>query len=182
MHRPKYRFEARGTKSRTVLGLAPGSRRTGYGVVRIRPEGFERVASGVFRLEERRPFAERLPQLRNELVEVIRSHRPDEAVLETCFVARSARSALVLGHVRGVLLLLCLEAGMEVFEYSPAEMKRSVTGAGGASKQQVAAMVPRLLLNARSVSGQDESDALGIAYCHISRPIHARARPMQRFP
>jgi crossover junction endodeoxyribonuclease RuvC len=162
-----------------VLGLDPGSRRTGFGIVRTGPDGPERLASGVITLDSTRPFAERLPDLRDRIRELIRAHKPREAVLETCFVARGIRAALVLGHVRGVLLLLCLDAGLDVYEYAPAEIKRSVTGRGTASKEQVQEMLRRLLLHPPERPSQDESDALAIAYCHLIRPPVARADPLQ---
>lgn len=144
--------------------------------------GIERISSGVLHLDVDRPFAERLPELREGMVRLFQDHHPDEAALETCFVARSVRSALVLGHVRGVLLLLCLEAGLDVFEYSPAEIKRSVTGNGGASKTQVARMLDRLMLPPPGRSTEDETDALAAAYCHLTRPAIARSRPLRGTP
>lgn len=169
------------TIGKTILGLDPGSRHTGFGLLRMEPgaEGVTRLASGALRLDEDRPFAERLPDLRDGIVRLIRDHRPDEAAIETCFVARSVRSALVLGHVRGVLLLLCLDAGLEVYEYSPAEIKRSITGSGNASKAQVSRMLPRLMLRPPEQPSEDESDALAAAYCHLTRPAIARARPLR---
>ena len=166
-------------KQRIVLGLDPGSRRTGFGIVRPRTEGLERVASGVIRLDEKRPFAARLPKLRDGVVDVITSFHPTEAVLETCFVGRSARAALVLGHVRGVLLMLCLDAGLEVFEYAPAEIKRAATGQGNAPKEQVQEMLRRLILRIPERLVEDESDALATAYCHLSRPPVALPRPIK---
>ena len=158
-------------RARTVLGLDPGSRRTGFGILRAHsgPDGILRVASGAIRLDVDRPFAERLPQLRGEIADLIKNHHPDEAALETCYVARGVRAALVLGHVRGVLLLLCLEAGLSVYEYAPAEIKRAVTGNGGATKAQVERMLARLVLGHPDTPSEDESDALAVAYCHLSR-------------
>lgn len=164
---------------RIVLGLDPGSRRTGFGVVRSTTEGLERMASGVIRLDESKPFAARLPQLRESIMELIETYHPVEAVVETCYVGRSARAALVLGHIRGVLLMLCLEAGMAVFEYSPAEIKRAATGTGNAPKEQVQEMLRRLILHTPERLVEDESDALATAYCHLSRPPVARARPLK---
>ena len=85
---------------------------------------------------------------------------------------------MVLGHVRGVLLLLCLEAGLNVYEYSPAEIKRSVSGNGAASKAQVASMLRRLMPNPPARPTEDETDALAVAYCHLVRPELARSRPL----
>jgi crossover junction endodeoxyribonuclease RuvC len=154
---------------RTVLGLDPGSRRTGFGILRSEPEGLRRITSGTIKLDESRPFAERLPHLHRQVRGIIETHHPDIAVLETCFVSRSARAALVLGHTRGVLLLVCLEAEMEVFEYTPAEVKRAITGSGAASKPQIKTMLPRLLIDPPKKPSDDEADALSIAYCHINR-------------
>lgn len=172
----------KGARRRIVLGLDPGSRRTGYGVLRHGPEGIARVAGGAIRLDESRPFAERLPRLREETLSLIRLHRPDEAALETCFVARSPRSALVLGHVRGVLLLLCLEAGLDVYEYAPAEVKRAACGNGSASKEQVQEMLRLLIPGIGREIGTDESDALAIAYCHLGRAGVSRPAPLRGCP
>lgn len=171
-------------QARVVLGLDPGSRRTGFGLLRLEPGSseIERLASGALHLDEQRPFAERLPELRDGVNRLISAYRPTEAVLETCFVARGVRAALVLGHVRGVLLLVCLEAGLDVYEYSPAEIKRSVTSSGNGSKTQVARMLPRLMLRPAESMTEDEADALAAAYCHISRPAVARARPLRGMP
>jgi len=166
---------------RLVLGLDPGSRRTGYGLLGLGggSGNIVRTASGILRLDEGRAFAERLPELRDQLARILREHRPQEAALETCYVARGIRAALVLGHVRGVLLLLCLEAGLDVYEYSPSEITRSVTGSGSAPKAQVARMLHRLMLNPPKRPSEDEADALAAAYCHLCRPAVARARPLQ---
>jgi crossover junction endodeoxyribonuclease RuvC len=168
-------------RPRIVLGLDPGSRRTGFGILRgpSGPEGILRVASGAVRLDTDRSFAERLPQLRAELVELIQTYRPDEAALETCYVARGVRAALVLGHVRGVLLMLCLEAGLTVYEYAPSEIKRAVTGNGAATKTQVERMLARLVLGHPAKPSEDESDALAVAYCHLSRSATGIGRGMR---
>ncbi|MDM7915167.1 MAG: crossover junction endodeoxyribonuclease RuvC [Candidatus Eisenbacteria bacterium] len=165
---------------RIVVGLDPGSRRTGFAVVRSDRMGGGpcRCASGVIRLDPSLPFVERLPALRDSLQEVLDTYHPREAALETCFLSKGVQAALVLGHVRGVLLLVCLEAGLEVFEYSPSEIKRAVTGTGSAPKEQVARMLPRLLASPPESPSADESDALAAAYCHLTRPAIARARPL----
>jgi crossover junction endodeoxyribonuclease RuvC len=163
---------------RMVLGLDPGSRRTGYAILRPTTAGYVREASGVWRLDGDRPFPERLPDLRNRVLELIASYRPTEAALETCYVARGVRAALVLGHIRGVLLLLCLQEGLSVYEYSPAEIKRAVTGAGAASKTQVATMLRHLLPDPPPKASEDESDALAVAFCHLNRPAISRPRAL----
>jgi crossover junction endodeoxyribonuclease RuvC len=168
------------SRSRIILGLDPGSRRTGYGILCDGDAGVgaRRLCSGTIRLDETRPFAERLPELRQGILPLLRRYQPTCASLETCFVNKSARSALVLGHVRGVLLLLCLEEGLEVFEYSPAEIKRCVTGSGAASKAQVGAMLRRIVAGTPETRSEDEIDAMAAAFCHWSRPAWSRARPL----
>lgn len=168
------------TSRRIILGLDPGSRRTGYAILCDEDggSGARRVCSGTIRLDETRPFAERLPDLRASLVGLLQQYRPTAASLETCFVNKSARSALVLGHVRGVLLLLCIESGLEVYEYAPAEIKRSVTGSGAASKAQVGAMLRRLIPGTPPGGAEDEIDAIAAAFCHWSRPAWTRSRPL----
>jgi crossover junction endodeoxyribonuclease RuvC len=163
---------------RLVLGLDPGSRRTGYAILRSTQAGYFRETSGVWRLDADRPFPERLPDLRDRVLDLIGSYRPTEAALETCYVARSVRAALVLGHVRGVLLLLCLQEGLSVYEYSPGEIKRAVTGGGAAPKAQVGSMLRHLLLAPPARPPEDESDALAVAFCHMNRPALTRPRAL----
>lgn len=157
--------------AKLVFGLDPGSRHTGYGILRAAagPDGITRIESGTVRLDGSRPFAERLPELQAAILDIIHRIRPDEAVLETCFLSRGVHAALVLGHVRGALLLICLGAGVPVFEYSPSEVKRAVTGTGAASKPQVQRMLRHLVGSLPAEIGDDEADAMAVAYCHFSR-------------
>lgn len=178
MEAPPIAATGRESMGRLVLGLDPGSRRTGYALLRSTSAGYVREASGVWCLDADRPFPERLPSLGDRVLDLIRSRRPTEAALETCYVARSARAALVLGHVRGVLMLLCLQEGLSVYEYSPAEIKRAVTGGGGAPKAQVGSMLGRLLLAPPARPTEDESDALAVAFCHLNRPALTRPRAL----
>jgi crossover junction endodeoxyribonuclease RuvC len=157
------------------LGIDPGSRATGYGVVDTDGQRSRVVHFGVIRVSGDLSLAARLDLLFAGISEVISDYQPDEAAIEQVFTAKNARSALVLGQARGVLLLA---AGRhcEVHEYAARAVKKAVAGYGQADKDQVGHMV-KMLLGLEKVPPQDAADALAIALCHAhSRPMHARAR------
>jgi crossover junction endodeoxyribonuclease RuvC len=157
-----------------VLGIDPGSRRCGYGVVARRGGRLLVLASGVFEPGEV-PMAERLARIQDGLAEVIRRARPAEVSVEQVFAGVSPRSALVLGQARGVALAAAARAGLPVFEYAPAQVKLAFTGSGRASKEQMV-RTARLLLGA-TPGRADEADALAIAVCHLARRAARGARP-----
>jgi crossover junction endodeoxyribonuclease RuvC len=161
-----------------ILGVDPGSRATGWGVVQSRASALIGVASGVISVDEERPLAERLDAIHQALAQVIADHRPVEAAVEAVFFARSARSALVLGQARGVALLACAQAGLAVAEYPPARVKAHVSGYGQAEKAQVALSV-RMLLGMTATPKADAADALAIALTH-ARLRALRVRQLAR--
>lgn len=148
-----------------VLGLDPGTSNTGYGIVGRDGDRLVRLAAGVIRLGGG-PLAPRLVHLHTEIDRLIALWTPVACAVEDLFYHRSARSALALGHARGVCLLAAAARGLEIFEYQPAVVKKAVTGNGGADKQQVAAMVGRLLSAAPEASDH-AADALAAAICLI---------------
>ena len=151
-----------------VLGIDCGGEFTGYGVVEQDQDGrLLPVAYGAVRLNPKRPFAERLSQIFHELTQVIERHRPEVAAIEEVFYAVNAKSALKLGQVRGVALLVASECGLEIAEYAPLSIKSAVVGYGKADKLQVQLMVTRLLRLDAPPEPQDASDALAIAICHL---------------
>ncbi len=152
-----------------VLGVDPGSRNTGYGVIRSEPEGFTVLGCGVIRMNSSTPLHVRIGSIWNGLEEVIASTRPEVLAIETSFVGRNARSALILGQVRGAVLALAMKSGLQVREYAPREIKSAVTGNGAASKGQVAAMLAQLLPIGSVSLPADATDALGISYCDLAR-------------
>jgi crossover junction endodeoxyribonuclease RuvC len=156
-----------------ILGLDPGLRHTGWGVVEARGSRLTWVAHGVAHPDPALPFAERLLTLFNALEAVITAHAPQEAAVEETFMANNAGSALKLGHARAVALIAPARAGLAVAEYSAKEVKKSVVGTGSADKSQVAFMVRRLLPAAGEVSA-DAADALAVAI------LHAHARTARR--
>ena len=147
-----------------VLGIDPGSLATGYGLVTVHGSTLRRVAGGTIRARGD-TLADRLAYLQRELSRAIEELAPEVAALEAVFSAKNARSALVLGHARGVALAACGCAGLAPAEYTPQQVKAAVTGYGRAEKPQVMKMVQRLL-GLAAPPPSDEADALAIAICH----------------
>jgi crossover junction endodeoxyribonuclease RuvC len=160
-----------------VLGIDPGSRRCGYGVVTREGTRLRVIESGVL-VPGPLPMPERLGRILAALDEIIHRTRPAEASVEAVFSGASARSALVLGQARGVALAVAARAGLPVHEYSPAEVKLSFTGNGRADKEQML-RTARLLLGA-TPDLSDEADALALAVCHLARRAYALAQPGRR--
>jgi len=149
-----------------VLGVDPGSRATGYGVIEIEGATPRARACGVIRPREE-SLALRLVCIQDELADLIREWRPEVAALESVFAAQNIRSALLLGHARGAALAACGRAGLEVAEYAPTAVKAGVVGYGRASKQQVQQMVISLL-SLQGVPALDATDALAVGLCHAN--------------
>jgi crossover junction endodeoxyribonuclease RuvC len=149
-----------------VLGLDPGTRHFGWGVVRKTGTRISHVAHGVFDVERKGTLGARLVAIESELMAVIEQHSPMQASIESLFFAKDAQAAAKLGHARGVALLVCSRAGLESFEYAPARVKRTVTGRGLAEKAQVAQMI-RIVLGLPQVPRPDAADALAIAVTHL---------------
>ena len=154
-----------------VLGVDCGTRRTGYGVIDSDGGGHKLVAAGVISTNVKDPFEARLHEIARGLREVIRRHSPAAAAVEQVFYAANVRTALKLAHVRGVALLAIAEAGLELGEYSPLEIKTSVVGYGQAGKRQVQVMVQSLLGLDSMIASEDACDALAVAICHATRAV-----------
>jgi crossover junction endodeoxyribonuclease RuvC len=150
-----------------VLGVDPGSHATGYGVIAT-GETVRMVAGGVVRPPASAGLPERLLAIYEALRDVLAMHEPTEMAVESLFNARNARSSLILGHARGVVLLAGARRGVPVAEYTPGEIKKALTGNGNASKEQVRFMVRRCL-GLHSDPPLDQSDALAVALCHTAR-------------
>lgn len=150
----------------TVIGLDPGTRYFGWGVVRKTGTRLVHVAHGVVRVAEEGALGDRLVLIERALVAVVEEHSPAEASIESLFFAKDAQAAAKLGHARGVGLLVCARAGLTAFEYPPARVKRTVAGAGRADKSQVAQMI-RVILGLTTLPPSDAADALAIAVTHL---------------
>ncbi|HSJ56635.1 MAG TPA: crossover junction endodeoxyribonuclease RuvC [Anaerolineae bacterium] len=149
-----------------VLGIDPGTAITGYGLVR-EENGLALIECGVITTPAGQPLQFRLQTIYHELTTLTARYRPDVGAVEELFFSRNARTALSVGHARGVALLALAEAGMPIHEYKPLEVKQAITGYGGADKQQVQEMV-RLLLNLNAAPQPDDAaDAVAVAVCHI---------------
>src|SRR5271167_3774435 len=148
-----------------VLGLDPGLRHTGWGVIDVAGNRLTHVADGVASVPTDLPMGERLVALFRQLGEILERFRPDEAAVEETFVNRNPASTLKLGVARGVVLLAPAERGVPVSEYSTNLVKKSVVGAGHAEKMQVEMMVRRLLPGC-TLASPDAADALAVAICH----------------
>jgi len=157
-----------------IIGLDPGLRRTGWGVIVCEGARLSHVAHGVVAPPEAGAFAERLLHLFEALAEVIAAHAPHEAAVEEVFVNMNPASTLKLGHARAAALIAPARAGLPVAEYAARQVKKAVVGAGAADKSQIAFMIRRLLPTAGEVSA-DAADALAVAVTHAHlRGVQAR--------
>ncbi|MGD9810929.1 MAG: crossover junction endodeoxyribonuclease RuvC [Sphingobium sp.] len=156
-----------------ILGLDPGLGTTGWGLISADGNRLSHIANGQIRTDAALPLADRLLALDVALTDLILSHRPDAAAVEEVFVNANPQSTLKLGQARGVVLLNAARAGIEVGEYAARLVKKSVVGVGNASKDQVHAMVARLLPGAK-VAGADAADALAVAITHAHHRESAR--------
>ena len=158
-----------------LIGIDPGLRNTGWGVIDVNGNRLSHVADGVVSSTSSLPLAKRLVQLQDGLTEVIERFGPSEAAVEETFVSKNAVSTLKLGQARAIALLVPANAGLGVFEYSPNLIKKTVVGTGHAAKQQVQMMV-KTLLPASALESADAADALAVAICHAHHRDSAVAR------
>jgi crossover junction endodeoxyribonuclease RuvC len=156
-----------------ILGIDCGCEKTGYGVIETDGRSHCLVVAGVIRTSPKDPMGQRLLEIGQGLRAIICEYVPMAASVEEVFHARNTQTALKLAHVRGVALLAIAEAGLQLGEYSPLEVKSSVVGYGRAEKQQVQLMVKNLL-GLAELQAEDASDAIAVAICHATRTCAAR--------
>jgi crossover junction endodeoxyribonuclease RuvC len=154
------------TQAIRILGIDPGLRRTGWGLVEVRGNALSFVASGTVRAPLDGEMAHRLVVLHEGLTRIVAGFQPDEAAVEQTFVNKDAAGTLKLGQARGIALLVPALAGISVAEYSPNSVKKTIVGTGHAGKDQIRMMV-RVLLPKADFDSDDAADALGVAICHI---------------
>ncbi len=162
-----------------ILGLDPGLRLTGYGLVRMRSVSVtpELVDAGVVRLDTRAPIASRLEELERELVSLIEELKPDTAAVETLYAHYAhPRTAILMGHARGVILLVAQRKGLAIHEFAANRIKQAVAGHGHASKVQMQRAVQSLFRLARPPEPPDVADALAVALCCAQRKRVLRGR------
>ena len=147
-----------------VFGVDPGSDRTGYGCIETDGSRHQLIACGAIQTSPRATFPEKLLTIYQSLSRLLAEHRPDTVAVESVFYAANVRSALKLGHARGVVLLAAQRAGVQVVEFKPSQIKQTVTGSGAAGKAQVGQMIALLLRLDRIPKPDDVADALALAY------------------
>ena len=159
-----------------VLGVDPGTAITGYGVIETgnggggwTPGMGRLIECGVFRFGRNTSLPHRLAELHHEIAQLIRRHQPAVLALENAFYHKNVRTTLVLGHARGVILLAAEQGGLEIAQYAPAMIKKTVVGAGGAQKSQVGAMVAHLLRLKHAPKPADAADGVAAALTYILR-------------
>ena len=157
-----------------VLGVDPGTRVTGYGVIETgngngTPALGRLIECGVFRFARNNSLPHRLAELHHAIAQLIKRHQPSVLALEDAFYHKNVRTTLVLGHARGVILLAAQQEGLDIAQYPPAMIKKTVVGAGGAQKSQVAAMVARLLRLKHAPQPADAADGVAVALTYILR-------------
>jgi len=163
-----------------VFGIDPGSERTGYGCVETDGRRHRLIACGAIATAGAPTLGARLARIHDGLTAQLRDCRPDVVAIENLFYASNVRSALTLGHARGVALLSAVEAGLELAEYTPTEIKRAVVGYGRAEKAQVGRMIALLLGLSEPPTPHDAADALAVALCHAHRVPGPLAAPPTR--
>lgn len=151
-----------------IIGVDPGSRITGYGVIDADCGQLRFVACGVVKTTPRAPFAHRLNEVFEGINEVVQIHGPAIAAVEDVFLANNPRSALKLGQARGAAVVAAMQNGLSVYDYSPREVKQAVAGYGQAEKEQVQQMV-QVLLGLSGRPSSDAADALAVAICHANQ-------------
>lgn len=152
-----------------AIGIDPGTATTGYGLVRVEPDGsLLAVDHGVITTPKDAPAAERLVMLYDQLQEILRARKPDTAAVEKLFFQKNVTTAISVGQARGVAMLALAQAGLEVFEYTPNEIKQAVAGYGSAGKRQVQEMVRVLLALDEIPRPDDAADALAVAITHVN--------------
>jgi crossover junction endodeoxyribonuclease RuvC len=148
-----------------ILGIDPGSRITGYGIISKEGNRLIHVDNGAIFTQSATDFPQRLQQIFAGLSTIIEQYRPEAVAVESVFLAKNAQSALKLGQARGAAIVAAVCVGLSVFEYSALQVKQAVVGSGRAEKQQVQHMI-KVLLNLPEIAQEDASDALAVAVCH----------------
>jgi crossover junction endodeoxyribonuclease RuvC len=159
-----------------ILGIDPGTILTGYGIITMKKQVYVALTSGVIDLRKLQALPDRLEKIYGILADLIQQFRPTDFAIETAFFGKNVQSAMKIGIARGVAMLAAQHSEIPIFEYSPREVKKSVTGSGAASKEQVAGMIKTLLKLRKPADYYDESDALAVALCHAFR----KGTPMKK--
>lgn len=152
-----------------ILGIDPGTQRTGFGIIELRGKSLYPVTYGTVHLEKMEHIPAKLAEIYGQVENLIRQFQPEQFVIEMAFYGKNVQSALKIGLARGAALVAAQRQALPISEYAPREVKKAVTGSGAASKEQVSGMVKTLLGIKSNSLGFDESDALAVAICHAFR-------------
>lgn len=152
-----------------ILGFDPGTRFCGYGIIQYERRRIVAAGCDCIKLNTKLQLSGKLDQLFKEIRTIIEEYKPDIAVIETVFYGKNIQSALTLAHARGVILLACALSNVRVYEYSPREVKKAVTGQGNASKVQVRTLIQKIIGLKEMNPSEDASDALAVAYTHFNK-------------
>ncbi len=152
-----------------ILGIDPGSLNVGYGILQVEKHRIIAAGCDTIKISSKLQLSDRLVKISKGMDEVIAEYKPDIAVVETIFYGKNIKSAFTLGHARGVIILALAKHNIEIAEYSPREVKKSVVGNGNASKEQVAYMVQKILNLSAKPKTEDAADALAIALCQFNK-------------
>jgi crossover junction endodeoxyribonuclease RuvC len=158
-----------------IIGIDPGLRRTGWGVVEYLGNGLRFIAAGTVRSNDKADLASRLCQLHDGLADILHRHMPHEAAVEATFVNKDAAATLKLGQARGIAMLVPARAGLAVSEYAPNAVKKAVIGVGHGEKKQIHMMV-KVLMPKAAFDSDDAADALAVAICHAHHRQSVAAR------
>ncbi|MBU1149279.1 crossover junction endodeoxyribonuclease RuvC [Patescibacteria group bacterium] len=151
--------------SKIILGIDPGTAATGFGVIHQLGSKIAYIASGVIQTKSQQPMEQRLIIINRQLAKIIKKHQPKVAAVEQLFFCRNVKTALAVGQARGVILMTCAQAKLDLVEFTPLQIKQSITGYGQASKKQVQLMVKQRLSLKTLPKPDDLADALAIAIC-----------------
>lgn len=152
-----------------ILGIDPGTLKTGYGIIELLNGNIRLISSGVIENKRVKSLPQRLKIIYDGISLLIDKYLPDELSIESAFYGKNVQSALKLGHARGVSILAAINKDIPTYEYTPREIKKAVVGNGAASKQQVMFMVNQILQLKKKKKNFDETDAIAVALCHIQR-------------
>ncbi len=154
-----------------ILGIDPSLRATGYGIIEQDSQALKIIKYGVIKPSQKAPLLDKLNEIKTEIDSIIKTYNPDEIAIENLFYARNVKTAITLGQVRGAALIAVASNQCPLYEYSPLEIKKAVTGYGRADKNQVQSMIRTLLHIQDEKIEEDASDALATAFCHLNSRI-----------
>ena len=149
-----------------ILGIDPGLRNIGYGLINSEDNYIKIITSGNFTINSKLSFPERLKSIYDNIQDLLNDYNPDVMAIENVFVNKNAKVSLKLGHARGVIILAVINRGIPITEYTPREIKQSIVGIGRASKTQIQAMILQILNLKNRKLQEDEADGLAVAICH----------------